>query len=187
MISESFSTEGSNRFDSDLFKELGNDKAVLFEFHGQESANIGFFSGKNDCSPIDQDCSNLLYWIWLGGYGNKQSGINRRMEFNCCGTWWATHYKRLQRLDTPEILSDMELRSFWTDLDNGLVRVGKGDIVGSNIFLEYQTDILAPKYVGFMTGWGTVGSWTIKTTITTPGSMLIYFLSFAQISIISKD
>ena len=187
MISESFSTEDSLKYESDLFKELGNDKAVLFEFRGQESANIGFFSGKNDCSPIDQDCSNLLYWFWLGGHGNYDSGINRKMEFNCCDTSWATHYKQLQRVNTPEILSDMEFRSFWTDFDNGLVRVGKGDIVGSNIILEYQTDILAPKYIGFMTGWGTVGSWTIKTTITTPGSMLIYFLSFAQVSLISKD
>ena len=187
LISESFSTEDSLKYDSDLFKELGNGKAVVFEFRGQDSANIGFFSGKNDCSPIYEDCSNMLYWFWLGGHGNYDSGINRKMEFNCCNTSWATHYKQLQRVNTPEILSDMEFRSFWTDFDNGLVRVGKGDIVGSNIFLEHQTDILAPKYIGFMTGWGTVGSWTIKTTITTPGSMLIYFLSFAQVSLISKD
>ena len=104
----------------------------------------------------------MLYWIWLGGYWNTKSGINKKMDTNCCGTWWVTHYKEEETLETSEILSDVEHRSFWTDFENGLVRVGKGDVIGSDILLEWQeTDQLAPKYVGFMTGWGSVGSWTL--------------------------
>ena len=68
---------------------------------------------------------------------------------------------------SPHILSETEYRTFWIDAKNGLIRVGKGPIIGENITVTYTysgDNILNPNYVGFRTGWQSGGAnWNVCT------------------------
>ena len=57
----------------------------------------------------------------------------------------------------------MEDRPFWADAKGGLVRLGKGLTIGSDIVMEWQdSNPVDPKYVVFSTGYGSSGFWKIK-------------------------
>ena len=43
----------------------------------------------------------------------------------------------VSQVNTPDILSFTELRSFWVSWNNGTVRIGKGETVGLNEILSY--------------------------------------------------
>ena len=64
---------------------------------------------------------------------------------------------------TPRLLNSMEDRPFWADAKGGLVRLGKGLTIGSDIVMEWQdSNPVDPKYVVFSTGYGSSGFWKIK-------------------------
>ena len=57
----------------------------------------------------------------------------------------------------------MEDRPFWADAKDGLVRLGKGLMIGSDIVMEWQdSNPVDPNYVVFSTAWGSTGFWKIK-------------------------
>ena len=61
------------------------------------------------------------------------------------------------------MLNSREDRPFWADAKNGLVRLGKGLTIGSDIVMEWQdSNPVDPKYVVFSTAWGSTGFWKVK-------------------------
>ena len=133
-------------YESDNFKKLEADKAIVFTVDAKNDAHIGFFSEKKSC-PIH--CSNEMYEIVIGGWANSQSVIRRGSQGS---------NKDLKA--TLNILKSNEDRSFWADAKDGLVRLGKGKVIGSDIVIQWQDNQpLDPSYVGFMTGWGSTGIW----------------------------
>ncbi len=150
------------RYDSYNFKKLAEDKAIIFTVDAKNDAHIGFFSEKKSC-PIH--CANEMYEIVIGGWANSQSVIRRGSQGS---------NKDLKA--TRNILKSNEDRSFWADAKNGLVRVGKGKVIGYNIVMKWQDNQpLHPRYVGFMTGWGSTGIWKFEK-VEESGGMYSYFL-----------
>ena len=90
-----------------------------------------------------------MYEIVIGGWANSQSVIRRGSQGS---------NKDLKA--TLNILKSNEDRSFWADAKDGLVRLGKGKVIGYDIVMKWQDNQpLDPSYVGFMTGWGSTGIW----------------------------
>ena len=139
-------TGNTRIYDSNNFKTLAEDKAIIFTVDAKNDAHIGFFSEKKSC-PIH--CSNEMYEIVIGGWANSQSVIRRGSQGS---------NKDLKA--TLNILKSNEDRSFWADAKDGLVRLGKGKVIGYDIVMKWQDNQpLDPSYVGFMTGWGSSGIW----------------------------
>ena len=125
------------------------DKAIVFTVDAKNDAHIGFFSEKKSCAP---GCSNEMYEIVIGGWNNSQSVIRRGSQGS---------NKDLKA--TPNILKSNEDRPFWADAKDGLVRLGKGKVIGSDIVIKWQDNQpLDLSYVGFMTGFGSTGIWKIS-------------------------
>ena len=128
---------------------MAEDKAIIFTVDAKNDAHIGFFSKKKSCAPR---CSNEMYEIVIGGWGNSQSVIRRGSQ-GSNKDLKATHH----------ILKSNEDRPFWADAKNGLVRLGKGKVIGSDIVMKWQDNKpFNPSYVGFMTGFGSTGIWKIS-------------------------
>ena len=85
-----------------------------------------------------------MYEIVIGGWANSQSVIRRGSQGS---------NKDLKA--TLNILKSNEDRSFWADAKDGLVRLGKGKVIGSDIVIKWQDNQpLNLSYVGFMTYFG---------------------------------
>ncbi|OWK50653.1 C3 and PZP-like alpha-2-macroglobulin domain-containing protein 8 [Lonchura striata] len=65
--------------------------------------------------------------------------------------------------DTPGILSWDEFRSFWISWKNGIIQVGHGTrVLNESIIVEWTVPKqLEVKYIGFSTGWGSMGEFKI--------------------------
>ena len=145
-------TGDTKKYDSVHFKKLAEDKAIVFTVRGKNDAHVGFFSEKKSCKI---NCTNEMYEIVIGGWDNSKSVIRR-------GSQGTSKVERVMH----SLLNPNEDRPFWADAKNGLVRLGKGKVIGSNIIIKWQDNQpLDPSYVGFMTGWGSTGVWKFQEDI----------------------
>ena len=65
-------------------------------------------------------------------------------------------------VSTPNILDVNNFKSFWISWINGVIRVGKGNVVGNDMFLSYNdTSPIAVNYVA-LSGWEAAGSAFLK-------------------------
>ena len=143
----SLHTEDTKQYDSALFQELDSGKSIIFTVRAPHSAHIGFMC---------DGCSNEFYEILIGGWSNTQSVIRRKTLGTLDGHAKVT-------ASTAGILDPNEDQPFWADALNGLVRLGKGNIIGQNVVMQWQDpNPIIPNSIGFMTGWGTSGDWNIK-------------------------
>ena len=119
------------------------DKAVIFNVRAKNDAHLGFFSESQD----------KLYEIVIGGWTNSNSAIRSFIPSE----------NNEVKDPTPSILNSNEDRPFWADAKDGLIRFGRGNIIGNDIVLSWQDNQpLDPSYVGFMTGWGSSGIWKYR-------------------------
>jgi hypothetical protein len=115
----------------------------VFIVQASNDAHIGLFSSTQTTDEV--------YEIVIGGWGNTRSVIRKQSS----GT-------NQVEANTPNILSSIESRQFWVDAVGGLVRVGSGGVIGSNIIMQWQDS--APHvatHVGVRTGWGATGQWHV--------------------------
>eukprot|EP01051_Picozoa_sp_SAG22_P003442 SAG22_NODE_167_length_16764_cov_34.845245_6_plen_1062_part_00 len=137
---------------------LGDDKAITFTVQAGNDAHVGFFS--------DTQSTGEVYEIVLSGWGNTRSTIRPANQAtnslvdeagnptDCQGT--------AGTICTPDLLSAEEMRPFWADAVNGLVRLGTGSAVGANLLMSWQDpDHHVASYIGVMTGWGSAGTWSV--------------------------
>ena len=145
-------TGDTKKYDSVHFKKLAEDKAIVFTVRAKNDAHLGFFSEKKSCKI---NCTNEMYEIVIGGWDNSKSVIRR-------GSQGSSKVERVMH----SLLNPNEDRPFWADAKNGLIRLGKGKVIGSNIIIKWQDNQpLDPSYVGFMTGWGSTGVWKFQEDI----------------------
>ena len=131
-----------------MFQELNSGKSITFTVRAKDAAHIGFMC---------VGCSDEFYEIVIGGWGNTKNAIRRKTLNTLHGPAGVTE-------STEGILNHNENRPFWADALNGLVRLGKGDILGQNIVMQWQDPKpIIPNSIGFMTGWGASGDWNIKS------------------------
>ena len=124
---------------------LGASKAVTFSVQAGNDAHLGFFS--------DKKATTEVYEIVISGWGNTQSAIRQKSQG-----------KNQVTKSTRGLLSRNKMVDFWADAVDGLVRLGKGKLVGQNVLMQWQDpNPHVASYVGVMTGWGASGRWSICT------------------------
>ena len=144
--SSSFHTKDNKLYNSSLYLPLGKSKSITFTVQANSDAHIGFI-----CTTC-----NEFYEIVIGSSNNTRSVIRRRPLSIFIND-------EANATSTPGILHGNEYRSFWAEVFNGLVRFGKGQIIGQNIVLKWQDHSpKIPNSIGFMTGFGSSGDWHIQ-------------------------
>ena len=128
-----------------IYEQMGipipDDKAVIFAVDARNDAHVGFFTVRRDLQE--------MYEIVISGWGNTQSVIRRRNQ----GPHMAT-------ARTQGLLRAGTYTQLWADAKDGLVRLGRGNVVGKDVILEWQDPHpLDVESMGLMTGWGARGKW----------------------------
>ncbi|KAI1230511.1 hypothetical protein IHE44_0009971 [Lamprotornis superbus] len=107
-------------------------------------AHLALSSGPHDMAEMTE--------IVIGGQQNSK-------------TWISTSKmgEPVASRDTPGILSWDEFRSFWISWKNGVIQVGHGTrVLNESIIVEWTVPKqLEVKYIGFSTGWGSMGEFKI--------------------------
>ncbi|XP_053855290.1 C3 and PZP-like alpha-2-macroglobulin domain-containing protein 8 isoform X4 [Vidua macroura] len=107
-------------------------------------AHLALSSGPHDMAEMTE--------IVIGGQQNTK-------------TWISTSKmgEPVASRDTPGILSWDEFRSFWISWKNGIIQVGHGTrVLNESIIVEWTVPKqLEVKYIGFSTGWGSMGEFKI--------------------------
>ena len=133
-------TGNSERYDR-MGIQVGDDKAVIFEVDASNDAHVGFFTATRHY--------HAMYEIVISGWGNTQTVIRRRNQ----GPNMAT-------ANTRGLLRAGMYTKLWADAKDGLVRLGRGNVVGKRVILKWQDPRpLDVESVGLMTGWGARGKW----------------------------
>lgn len=71
--------------------------------------------------------------------------------------------KEYVAVPTEGINSCNEYRSFWITWQNGAIEVGRGEVIGTDRFMDFQPlDLYPVNAVGFSSGYGLNGTWNIK-------------------------
>jgi len=90
------------------------------------------------------------YEIWLGKWQNTKSEIRTVTGMN--------DLTRLE-IDSKNLLSTTEMRSFWVQQKDGEIRVGKGSTLGSNVLMTWKDpEPIKIEGLGVMT-WASQGEW----------------------------
>ena len=127
------------------------DRAIVITTRMNKNAFIGLFA--------DTEGSEQVYTISLGVSGNQLSTISDSSGAKHCDQCFGA--AELGTLNTPDLLSESEDRTFWMTANQGLILVGVGDAVGQNELMRWQDpdfyDHPEPRFVGIMSGWGGEG------------------------------
>ncbi|XP_066270898.1 C3 and PZP-like alpha-2-macroglobulin domain-containing protein 8 [Branchiostoma lanceolatum] len=102
-----------------------------------------------------------MYEIVIGGWQNTQSWITRSKQGD-----------HLVTVPTPEILSWHEFRAFWLSWTDGVIEVGYGiEPTNDSLIMTWvDPEPLPVKYIGFSTGWGSLGEFKIWRREDTDGT-----------------
>lgn len=132
-----------------LDEPLGEEAAITFSFRGSAEAHIGFF----ESSDGESTGSSAQYEISLCGSQGARSAIRDGK-----GTSNLVSFDNL-----PGDCSDTDFKSYWASAANGLVRIGHGNLVGRNVFLEWQDpdETLRITHAAVTTGYDFEGDWVL--------------------------
>merc|ERR1719420_361396 len=113
---------------------------ITFQVMANNDAHIGLFPS----NPIDANSG--FYEIVLGGWANTKSVIRT-----------SRGGANMVEVDTPNINSGSAHQTFTIVFKSGMIDVQ--DASGNSIMSWTDTSPMLPKYMGFMTGWGSSGDW----------------------------
>ena len=95
------------------------------------------------------------YQVIIGGWDNSKSAIRDEIQD---GTTTKVE------VSTPAILDCLEKRDFWVGWTNMTIQVGTGAVPFQYGFMQWRDDYFYEvDAVGFSTGHGSTGEWTLKT------------------------
>ena len=149
----------SRRFDH-IHTRLSDEKSVVFKVDASNGVVLGFFTSARN---LDE-----MYEIVISGWNNKTSVIR-------C----SHHAASMASANTTGLLCGGRYTQLWADARGGLVRLGRGDVVGHNVIVEWQDpDPLDVQSLGLKNGdWpGTAGKWLIKSPDPSRQSVLGWIL-----------
>ncbi|KAK6624468.1 hypothetical protein RUM44_011327 [Polyplax serrata] len=113
-----------------------------FQIQAPNDAHIALTRG-----PVEED---PMYEVFIGGWRNSKSVIRKNRT-----------KPDVAEVDTPNVLSEGELRGFWVSWDGGRISVGRqGE---DQPFLTHEDPEMFPVgFLGFCTGWGASGNWVVE-------------------------
>ena len=128
------------------FSVKANNDAHIGFFENDDAANVG------DAGDFAGTSHGPQYEIVLSGWGGTQSVIRE-----------AAQGENHAVTDTTGYLNPNDFRQFWASAANGLLRIGAGNIVGFNVFMQWQdpNDFLDVTKAAVATGWGNEGDWVV--------------------------
>ncbi|XP_071943363.1 C3 and PZP-like alpha-2-macroglobulin domain-containing protein 8 [Antedon mediterranea] len=132
-----------NTYDYKYVKKPSNLQVFSFACKAENDAHIALA-----VDPTGMD----LYEIVLGGWQNTKSWITASKQG-----------EHLVTVSTPGIVSWDEFRAFWITFENGLIVVGHGEIPSNtSTIMSWQLESeINVDYLGFSTGWGSMGEFRI--------------------------
>lgn len=117
--------------------------SIVFTVRASNDAHVGFFS-----DYFNQQTE--MYEIVISGWQNTLSAIRDRAQG-----------PNLRAITTPGLLDSRVDTKLWADVNRGLVRLGKGHDIGSNVLMEWQDpNPLNAMFVGIASGWGSDADWS---------------------------
>lgn len=141
-----FTTGDTKRYDQ-MGIQIPASKAIVFELDASNDAHLGFFTASRS---LDE-----MYEIVISGWGNTKSVIRRRNQGP----------EKTDRASTKGLLSSGSYTHLWADAKGGVVRFGRGDVVGQDVILQWNDPHpLNVTSVGMMTGWGSSGKWIFRSS-----------------------
>ena len=138
-----------------MSEELHDDKAITFAVRAHNDAHIGFFESNDaggDAGDFEGGSHGAQYEIVLSGWDGTQSVIRE-----------AAQGENHAVTDTTNIIDENDSRQFWASAANGVIRLGRGNVVGFNVLLQWQDPDACsrPALGGCREGWGSDGDWTV--------------------------
>ncbi|XP_063411210.1 uncharacterized protein LOC134694143 [Mytilus trossulus] len=109
----------------------------------------------------DGNSSKPIYQFIIGGWGNKKSAIQRRRDYPLTnGSFQAFKF------DTSDLCNCAEYRPFWISTTNGVLMIGKGLIVGTNVIAEWtDPNPFTVRRIGIYTNIGEAGVWKVQIEV----------------------
>ena len=121
--------------------QVGDGKAIVFGVDADNDAHVGFFTATRHY--------HAMYEIVISGWDNTKTVIRRR-----------NHGPTMVTANTRGLLCAGMYTKLWADAKDGLVRLGRGNVVGKRVILKWQDpQPLDVESMGLMTGWGACGKW----------------------------
>ena len=148
----------SDQYEYDYLQNpLLAEKAITFSVKANNDAHIGFFETNDarntgDAGDFGGGSHGPQYEIVLSGWGGTQSVIRE-----------AAQGENQAVTDTTGYLNPNDFRQFWASAANGLIRLGAGNLIGFNVFMQWQdpNEVLDVQYAAVATGWGNEGDWVV--------------------------
>ncbi len=102
-------------------------------------------------SSIDINTHDYLEIFNIGGYGNSKSMIGLGVLLNDTGA-----------IETPNILDAAIFTCFWMSWTDGVIKVGRGVVIGHHVFMEKAYPLnIDINYLAVWNGYGSGGQWRI--------------------------
>lgn len=118
--------------------------SLVFTVRACNDAHIGLFTAYPSMTQ------NRFYEIVIGGWANSKSVIRKEKQ----GYAWAQKHQR-------NLLSCTNAQPFWVSWNNGHIKVGTGQQVNSNTFMEWtDPNPYLVKFAAVSAGFGSDADWT---------------------------
>ena len=156
--------------------------SVIFKVRASQDVRVGLFAGAPN--------SDQMYEFVIGGENNSKTYIQNK---DVGKTDNHRHTGINNVTETIGILNFNEERKFWADflhtrtgcawLNCGWVRLGKGDVIGSNIIVQFKDEgPMGPTHVGYRSG--SEAFWTLTCYSNCNGAYSYQANVFATIGLV---
>ncbi|XP_071124306.1 C3 and PZP-like alpha-2-macroglobulin domain-containing protein 8 [Mytilus edulis] len=123
-------------------------------------------------SSAIMDSAMPFYDINFGAYTNTKTMLVRRTDDNLFPKPFATTWDTV--IDRHR-LNYEEFRDFWVSWDGGIIKHGRGSVIGVDIIGEWaDSDPFPVSSIGVLNSYKTEGDWIIHTTGNYAGKHLKY-------------
>ncbi|VDI35260.1 Hypothetical predicted protein [Mytilus galloprovincialis] len=109
----------------------------------------------------DGNSSKPIYQFIIGGWRNKISAIQRRSYYSLTQDAYQTF-----KFNTLGLCQCAEYRPFWISTKNGVLMIGKGFIIGTNVVAEWtDPNPFTVRRIGIYTNIWRTGVWKVQIEV----------------------
>ncbi|CAG2185220.1 unnamed protein product [Mytilus edulis] len=142
-------------------------KITSFKFQVKASKDANVFLS----SSTTMDSTMPFYDVNLGAHDNTKTQLVRRLDDSLSTTPFTKEWKA--GFDRHR-LKNTEFRDFWVSWYGGIIKHGRGPVVGDDIIGEWADPNPFPvKSIGVLNSFNTQGDWIIHVTVGAPLEVVV--------------